>query len=348
MKKEVAERQKMEEINQKKHKEAEEKSVAESFQKDDIARKAKAEAAAAANREKAKLAKEEAHKTTQRIKYEKEAASKNLETGYFQQKERKTKDHQAKEAEKEVQKKFVELASFKQSLELTNKEEKRAKEEQTKAAEDHAKAVAVASELNKKSAVIQNGYQVTKEASIKDEAKKSAKRLAAARETMRIKKIAMANTKCAGKCLKEGKKLEKGPQFTGCFKDKSSARALHVMKMSITKNSVDWCNSQCAENPQHTYFGVQERMCFCGKQQDNYKQYGAAAENQCILRCDGNHKQMCGGPEVNRMYKLATPEGKYDWSGYTTNTSRPSLLSNYNFAFDTCHCVGTIKPEGAP
>merc|ERR1719272_479233 len=347
-KKTLAAKKKTAEINTKKHKEADLKSIKETQTKDQLARTAKSEADASAKRERRRLAKEEAHKAAQRAKFEKENARKNAENALFINNERSVKDKQRAASEKEVQNKFAELKAFKESLELSTKQEKQAKLEQDDAAEKKEKSFIVANELAKKSAVMANGYVKTKETADKAARKATAEKLVAALLSVKLKKIVMANTECNTQCIADGKVREQGqPVFVGCFKDRKDAPSMTSLHTAFNTNSLDFCNTHCGQISSNTIFGLQEDMCYCGTGK-SYNKYGQASQQACVVQCTGNHLQLCGGPNVNRMYRVSVPANKYDWSGYTSNTSRPAIPSHFNFVENDCHCVGVPKTNGAP
>lgn len=108
--------------------------------------------------------------------------------------------------------------------------------------------------------------------------------------------------------------------YLGCYNDHEDGRKCdlhgHVVSggCSNTKSpgsSVAWprtieaCNYLCLQanktNP-FQYFGVQMggTGCFCG---DSYGAFGKVGDAACNVACYGNAKEMCGGANLNSVWK---------------------------------------------
>ena len=70
-------------------------------------------------------------------------------------------------------------------------------------------------------------------------------------------------------------------------------------------NSVEQCNAMCAV-ANYTYFGVQMgHACFCG---NAYGSFGAADKGRhCNVTCTGNASEICGGSNVNGVWRVLPP-----------------------------------------
>jgi len=86
----------------------------------------------------------------------------------------------------------------------------------------------------------------------------------------------------------------------GCFID-ATDRDLPDLGKGIGGLSLEVCAAQCRELKAQ-YFAVQNGTgCFCGR---SYGRYGKVNDSECKEPCQGNSKQMCGGPWRNSVYQL--------------------------------------------
>mmetsp|Transcript_292 Transcript_292/g.945 ORF Transcript_292/g.945 Transcript_292/m.945 type:complete len:391 (+) Transcript_292:287-1459(+) len=67
--------------------------------------------------------------------------------------------------------------------------------------------------------------------------------------------------------------------------------------------TTELCNSLCyARNSSFKYFGTQYGFgCFCG---DTYGRFGAASPSACNSTCPGNKQEICGGANLNSVWKI--------------------------------------------
>jgi arylsulfatase A len=67
------------------------------------------------------------------------------------------------------------------------------------------------------------------------------------------------------------------------------------------------CNTLCyLSNSSFKYFGIQDGGvgCFCG---DSYGRFGAARASACNVTCASNTHEICGGPNLNSVYRIMAP-----------------------------------------
>jgi hypothetical protein len=90
------------------------------------------------------------------------------------------------------------------------------------------------------------------------------------------------------------------PRYMGCFID-SNDHDLNDLDKGIGGLSLEVCAAQCRERNSQ-YFGAQGGIyCYCGR---SYGRYGKVNDSECKEPCQGNNKQMCGGPWRNSVYQL--------------------------------------------
>jgi hypothetical protein len=305
----------------------------------------KARADKVAEQQRKQLAKEEAVKANLRLKKEQEQANKDSERAIQIAKEREDKKQKQEQGEKEVRKKYEDLKKFKAALELSEKHEEKAKEEKHKANQRMEKDEKEQAKEQQINMIRQRGYLKTKEIRSKKDKEVSAKLVKKAKEKLKKQQEAKANSQCASQCQAQATVKESAPvpSLVGCFKDNKEDPALSDMISAFDVNSVQWCNTQCArKSPSNVYFGLQNNECWCGTKKDKYDAYGEVHPDKCILECPGNPSQLCGGPQVNRVYEIVLPQGIYKWSGHVKNESRPVIGMNYNFEYNECQCYGTL------
>merc|ERR1711957_494079 len=79
-------------------------------------------------------------------------------------------------------------------------------------------------------------------------------------------------------------------------------------KISKNKNmDVELCNAKCLASGDFQYFAVQAggSGCFCG---NTYGRWGEnKTEGACGKKCAGNTEEACGGPNLNRVYRVEQP-----------------------------------------
>eukprot|EP00051_Salpingoeca_urceolata_P005718 m.76364 g.76364 ORF g.76364 m.76364 type:complete len:685 (+) comp14509_c0_seq1:50-2104(+) len=96
----------------------------------------------------------------------------------------------------------------------------------------------------------------------------------------------------------------------GCFHDHKDGRCdlpvvrtghcEHEKHAALPNMDVELCNSLCQD---YAFFGVQMGGlgCFCG---NKYGSEGEAPISQCNVTCAGNTSEVCGGPNLNSVFKV--------------------------------------------
>ena len=102
--------------------------------------------------------------------------------------------------------------------------------------------------------------------------------------------------------------------YLGCYRDHGDNQTCdmpyivsgHCKGHSVRRNwprTVEWCNKLCLAAGAFAYFGVQMggSGCFCGHAFGS--QGKAAMDSMCNVTCAGDTKEVCGGPNLNSVYR---------------------------------------------
>ncbi|WWD16759.1 hypothetical protein CI109_101191 [Kwoniella shandongensis] len=108
------------------------------------------------------------------------------------------------------------------------------------------------------------------------------------------------------------------PQYIGCRRDGTGGRVLSASYISYGPMTIEWCKNYCTAQKQ-TLAGLEfGHVCMCG---NSFANGGGVPQPQeyCALACEGNTKQICGGPAATvSIYNISLAGGGGSSSGGTS------------------------------
>ncbi|CAN0347997.1 unnamed protein product [Ectocarpus sp. 6 AP-2014] len=106
--------------------------------------------------------------------------------------------------------------------------------------------------------------------------------------------------------------------YLGCYTDRND-RVFSGPMTSSADNSPETCKAACEG---YAFYGLQYgKQCFCGASDEDFTRHGESQE--CLLRCTGDRKSICGGVWAMSVYVMdgyesSTSSGTSSSSGYSS------------------------------